>query len=290
MLIEQTLLEITEKTVLYHRSEQIYKVGDTILPYETLRKGEKHYARSTKFEVELEEYRKTNYPNKPSRFKCVFCSLVPRSRFFGKGKLYGVTPIGKFHVTNSELIDDMIDEFHSHWGGGHISGLLAREYWEGERIRRSLIKSYEVLCKKVKVVEVVDEKTQDLKIGDKIKLLSDMTISWYGYDLDGSTELSEEVKQFILKNFKGIKSYKTKQFVPQKNYFKITLKKGTIFKIYRIRPTFPRAKEIGGRGSRYGRIGAHPINIKFKTGFDLTHPDINGKYVSNIEKYIQKVK
>ena len=113
ILREMRLDEITRDTVLYHRSMDKYKMGDIINPEKRpeAEKGESHWLSKKFTEKKLEEYRKKINPNAPSRFNCVFFSIVPRSAFTGKGYLYEVKPKGKFLVTLSYLINKIAEEF-----------------------------------------------------------------------------------------------------------------------------------------------------------------------------------
>ncbi len=103
------LTEISENVTLYHRSEYPMKVGDVI----KAKKDEdgKHWLEHIPSEIGLEYYRREKFPDKPSRFTCVYSSVVPRSRFVDKGTLYVVKPRGKIHVANSAIIDKFHDDF-----------------------------------------------------------------------------------------------------------------------------------------------------------------------------------
>jgi hypothetical protein len=105
--------EITENTVLYHRSMDKYKVGDIINPTSKFGsvKDSSHWLSKKFTEKKLESYREKMNPNAPSRFQCVFCTVVPRSAFTGKGYLYEVKPKGKFLATLSYLINKIDNEF-----------------------------------------------------------------------------------------------------------------------------------------------------------------------------------
>lgn len=284
-LIESILLEITEKTVLYHRSSKKYNVGDILTPHEAVGKGE-HVSRKRKFEQGLERVRLEKYPNKPSRFKSVFCSLVPRSRFIGKGLLYGVTPIGNFHVTNSELIDELGElESRERLGYYDIED-IGKEYWSNTKIIRSIIKAYEVLCDKVKVVEVIDEKGKDIKLNDKIKLLTNLELEWYAFKPDGNVELTDLETWKILQNYKRIKSYKEVVKYKRKSY-NLILKKGTILKIVRINPNILKVGDRRSKNPKYISLMGSPIEKKFNTTFNLKWTKVNGKRILDIEKHVK---
>ncbi len=109
ILAELLLKEVTEDTVLYHRSFKNYKLGDIINPSSN-EKSTDHYKSFSNegMEMYLEKYRKENHPELPSRGKCVYCSVVPRSAFYGKGYLYEVKPRGgPVLVTLANLINQM---------------------------------------------------------------------------------------------------------------------------------------------------------------------------------------
>lgn len=148
---------------LYHRSQNDYKVGDVITPGD-VEGTSKYRVSKSDLETALENYRKKNSPNLPSRLTCLYASLVPRSRFLSKGKLYAIEPIGITHTTNSRLIDKI---HYSRYGFYD----LAEAYWEGEEPTKSNLQDMEVLMNSAKVVEIIKEDNR-LKSGDKIKFES----------------------------------------------------------------------------------------------------------------------
>lgn len=97
------LSEISENTILYHRSNDIFKEGDILNPKKKF--GDDHHQKNNKLQQYLENYRKENFPDKPSRLNCVFCSVIPNSAFMNRGYLYEVTPIGKTHITLAFFIN-----------------------------------------------------------------------------------------------------------------------------------------------------------------------------------------
>jgi hypothetical protein len=80
---EQLLLELSSNSTLYHRSPIKLKVGDKIQPRKN--KEGQHWLQSSMMEVALEELRKKEFPDRPSRFECIYASPYPRSRFVDKG-------------------------------------------------------------------------------------------------------------------------------------------------------------------------------------------------------------
>ncbi len=171
----ELLTEISENVTLYHRSKYPMKVGDVVKP----KKDEdgKHWLEHVPAEIALELMRRKDFSNKPSRFNCVYSSVIPRSRFVDKGTLYVVKPRGKMLVTNSALIDEIHENFdrrsHDMFGFDsyeeirklmkdnpeHLLNALdywdAKRYWEGSgKVRKEDV---EVLSDEAVIVEVVDE-------------------------------------------------------------------------------------------------------------------------------------
>ena len=101
--------EINENTILYHRSYGDYEPNQILNPKDKYSGG--HPYQNSYLEKKLEEFRQENAPDKPSRMSCVFCSVVPRAAFVGRGHLYEVKPIGNFHVTLSYYINFMLKEY-----------------------------------------------------------------------------------------------------------------------------------------------------------------------------------
>jgi len=97
------LNEISEETILYHRSEEALEPGQILIP--TKKHGESHWLKKIFTERVLEKFRQKYAPDKLSRFNCIFCSVVPRSVFLGKGQLYEVKPIGNFYATMAYYIN-----------------------------------------------------------------------------------------------------------------------------------------------------------------------------------------
>ena len=105
------LLEIDNNTTLYHRSLHQYKVGDIIDPKVKFGDGSTHWLASQVSEKALEAYRQKNFPDKPSRFKCVYTSIIPNSAFIGKGPVYEVKPMGKWFLTFGNYINKINEQF-----------------------------------------------------------------------------------------------------------------------------------------------------------------------------------
>jgi hypothetical protein len=116
----------------------------------------KHWLAKKQYEREMEEVRKQQFPNLPSRLDCVFASFHPRSRFLGKGYLYAIKPIGRMHVTDSQPIDQIGRNSWQDNDYGYDSSLI-EDYWKGVEHRRGSILDMEVLMDKAEVIEVLDE-------------------------------------------------------------------------------------------------------------------------------------
>ncbi len=157
-LIREALLReytVSGNATLYHRSPQKFKVGDILTAQVDPATG-KHWQAKKKYEQEMEEYRKKNHPDLPSRFNCIFASFSPRSRFIGKGFLYAIKPIGKMHVTDSKFIDQIGS---NSWKGddyGYDSSYI-EDYWKGVEPRRGNINDMEILMDQAEVIEVIEE-------------------------------------------------------------------------------------------------------------------------------------
>jgi len=229
---EVLLLEISNDTVLYHRSFDKFEVGNIINPSKKFTDQTPHRLSSSKYEQEFEKYRKENYPDVPSRLNCVYTSIVPNSAFKGRGFLYEVKPIGKFHLTMAWLINEMnlawdeagLTARSSNYGMDMPDDKEERKKWQKEQDDNvwwyaegnliSLFEQYlntkwtsgqikkwtkwvEVLCEQVKVVRVHgEEEYKYLKKGDKIVLLKDLeNVKYYGYDSTGSGKKSSDKDQ-----------------------------------------------------------------------------------------------
>lgn len=219
LLKEIVLLnEITEETVLYHRSFDKFKVGDVINPSVKFgdEKNGTHWLKHNFMEQKLEEARKEINPKAPSRFKCVYCSVVPNSAFSGKGYLYEVKPIGNFHATLAYFINKMNNEYERAKSNG-MNNFPERKYYSSEEAYNKAYKEYErrqdedawyrsdyrlehlfewywkginvgggfkentkwieVLCDKAKVVSVHGKESYKyLSAGDEVEFMEDMTI------------------------------------------------------------------------------------------------------------------
>jgi len=240
ILDNEILLEISERTILYHYSENEYEEGE-IVDYKKLlpSEKEKRWLENKFIEKKLEEFREKFAPHRPSRFKSVFCSVVPSSAFKGKGILYEVKPIGKTFTTFAYLINEINKTFNdvSYIYAAKIGVLdneeefnkykwktnkeklyqLFADYWKVKakidreiytpRNLESLMKKnpkwIEILCEKAKVIKVVGRPSEYLKKGDKVRFKETIKVSYYGYDASGNKKVSDEKKKKIIKDFNG---------------------------------------------------------------------------------------
>jgi len=200
----------------------------------------------------LRSTEKKNYPEAPSRFTCIYTSLIPRSAFFSRGDLYRVLPVGKTHITNAYIINLLNGEFDriefpaEGYGmrrpikSDYKDNLEAYE-WELKRYNQELMddarwalkgrfeqywnpgKNFvtkmkaegrlnwvEVLCEKVKVLSLDEEKAKSMKNylpdGGHAVLTQDIKdVSFYGYDSSGNGLLPPEESERVIKDFHGVK-------------------------------------------------------------------------------------
>jgi hypothetical protein len=188
------ICELSENSTLYHRSPIKLKVGDTIMPKKD--KDGSHWLQSKVSEIALEELRKREYQDRPSRFTCIYATAHPRSRFVDKGYLYAIKPIGKVFMTDSNLIDKIDNDFdrnleneYSDWDykldfikkvkAGDKNALSelryylsyeADAYWRGTQ--RGDIKTLEILCESAIVTEEINE-AKRLRVNDDVTIDSE---------------------------------------------------------------------------------------------------------------------
>lgn len=196
LILEQLLSEISTNTSLYHRSLHKMNVGDTIeIPKNPA--DNQHYLASKMGELAMEQLRKEEAPNAPSRLNCVYSSLIPRSRFVDKGYLYRVKPTGKIFVADSTLIDSIMEKFDREYydfigrydqserkefeadfrkNPKMLTQYLPYEafnYWKGEvpnLSNKAALRDVEVLSDGAVIVDVVNEseKSTPFVIGDNV--------------------------------------------------------------------------------------------------------------------------
>jgi hypothetical protein len=136
------------KSRYYHASPFIFNIGDSV---------RSAGPRTHRMDIEkvFEEVRKKEFPDKPSRFTCIYVNDDPRS-IETYGVVYAVEVHGIVHKTDQEVFTEAC--FHPHdaedWG---------REYWRGYDGT-----SPEVLVKgKVTIIGLADY----IKVGDKIQII-----------------------------------------------------------------------------------------------------------------------
>lgn len=196
ILKELLIKEVDENTTLYHRSSIKLNPGDTIKPNKDA--SGHHWMESKPAEIGMEHYRKQMNPNAPSRFDCVYSSLIPRSRFVDKGYLYEIKPKGKIHITDSSLIDEINEQFNRNaydelgsyqkieneakrnpvYVAMYLPYYEVKDYWDGVTPTKTNLKNIEVLSNSAIVVREVQEseKATPFVVGDKIKVMKSNTI------------------------------------------------------------------------------------------------------------------
>jgi hypothetical protein len=199
--MRSVIREISEKTTVYHRSRYPMKVGDVVVPHKD--ETGKHWLESKEAEIALEMYRQEHHPDKPSRVRCIYSAIIPRSRFVEKGILYAVQPKGKIHVADSGLIDMINDKYEremyeqsGNWledfrqsikedprkALHYLDYNLADQYWEGKTYRgtfKALKEDVEVLSDSAVVTEVIPDRLDDIKVGEIYEVTeSDKLIAW----------------------------------------------------------------------------------------------------------------
>lgn len=297
--------EISEKNLIYHRSEYPMRIGDVVKP----KKNEmgKHWLESKQAEVALEVFRKEEFPEKPSRINCVYGSLIPRSRFIDKGRLYAIRPRGKLHIADSGLIDMINDQFdrdmfgtsggmYDYWrdrikdnpeSAVHLLNYnLAQQYWEGKSYRgtfKTLKKDVEILCDYGEVVEAIEENNNDLRIGEIYEVTEDNVLfAWLKHHNEKNptaVAFHETVKQHLFSKI----TEEHVAFAPGdvKGYFR----KGLHIKPVALRRTVTKSsEEIYTGDSQKGKYSK--IEIAFEMGGKWYEPSYsNPEYSFSLTMY-----
>ncbi|HRW21679.1 MAG TPA: hypothetical protein P5509_06885 [Bacteroidales bacterium] len=261
--LDTQLYELSENSTLYHRSFNKYKVGDIIHP--SVGKKGTHWSEDDVMEIGLEEFRKENYPNRPSRANAVYSSVIPRSRFFDKGYLYVVKPIGNFFMTDSMLIDQLNEDlFQSQKNSprgfltltdakkypkvvlNFLSWYNMKKYWEGVKsLPKKRWGDLEILADQAQVVQVIEDAPGTLRPGMDIVITENdklmVTLSIYNNEdkhKEGRTTLPPaEIKKVISYIEKNIINGKVKEKSYDKDVYEISgyLRKGAKLQISYIR-------------------------------------------------------
>jgi len=188
LLKEYLLTELSENSTLYHYSSQEMKVGDVIKP--KLNKEGQHWLTSLPSELALEEFRKENYPDKPSRLNCIFSSMIPKTRFITKGILYTIKIRGNSFITDSRLIDKMHEDFDRKLYDGdaykylkdfkknpkeliyYLDTFYAYRYWTAKWLdfSKSNWKNLEILSDSAIVTSVLGKDKSTFTFGDVVKI------------------------------------------------------------------------------------------------------------------------
>jgi hypothetical protein len=130
------LSEVNDKSVLYHRSQKEFEPGDFY--------GDLPLRQTAEHEDFIEKFRKKYAPDKPSRLNCIYCSVVPRSVYIPKGKLYEVFPIGKTHTTLGYFVNDFIGIFYEEirtYAAGYITKADETINFFGKKIRKEAVEN-----------------------------------------------------------------------------------------------------------------------------------------------------
>lgn len=206
------LINESNSTFLYHRSEHIFKEGE-ILNAIVSSKYDRYYERH------LESYRLNYFKNKPSRKQCFYTSPTTKSRFHYRGFLYQVKPIGIIHTTNCNIIDLLANAHYD--GKKELESKLIEEYWNpGTKwVNKKEIRNIEVLCNKIQVISKIDNKNE-LFSGDRVKCFKD-----FEYYLDNDNLISNSFRKQLVN--KEIISYLSKEKI-------LTINKNTIWKVSEI--------------------------------------------------------
>lgn len=157
----------TGKKIAYHSSLFEFNAGD-ILDGESINRDfykDKHY------EQLIENIRKKEYPNKPSRLTSVYSSPFKQNAFNLKGITYIVELLGNFHYADSDLISDIAENSNqiiqgTYWEMNKSEQIEAisknyildkiHQYWNGKLFNKKFI---EILSDKAKVLGVYEPKS-----------------------------------------------------------------------------------------------------------------------------------
>jgi len=174
-------LDLQPGVTLYHRSSDANLRPGTIIGGESSELGKGPHHRQKGVENALEDIRKKDFPDAPSRLTGAFATLQPATRFASYGHLYEVRAVGKTLVTDSGLIDKMWQEgdralYNAReiygWDDTKISdndkanmaqhvknaiGGPARKYWQGVSVSKRNIRQIEVVAEKLEILRKVEE-------------------------------------------------------------------------------------------------------------------------------------
>jgi len=243
------LTEITEKTLLYYQSPNHYEIGDVISP--------KSVQKDSPVEAALEQYRKEKCKNKPSRKKCVPCTLVPpeNNKDF---QTYIVKPIGDTHKTSIEFLANMIREWKD---VSQIDKLSLDHYWSPpkETFRGDNKQDIEVLCHSVQVVAISNSKM--IKDGKKYQVTSEVIIPGWNPKLHHKKFYRKDT-DLLQKEFnKFTKSLKHVELIDKQNgEFDVVIKPGA-----KIIVNFIRYRKIDETGiaNKLSSPGIDYLDISF---------------------------
>ncbi|MCK9575752.1 MAG: hypothetical protein WC979_02610 [Candidatus Pacearchaeota archaeon] len=256
------LFELSNNSTLYHHSMAKFKVGDVIT---SQKNGDGvHWLANDPMEIGLEFFRKKHYPDRPSRFDCVYSSIIPRTRFSDKGYLYVVQPVGSLFMTDSMIIDSLGDEFmrermtpyyetltindfkkNPEEAERILSYYSAKRYWDGVKsLPRERWGDIEVLSNSAIVTQVIEDSGTVLRPGMDVVVtednIIDVTMTIYNqHPKENDTQLfdNEQIATMLSYIEKHIINGKFEQQSYNKNVYDI---RGYLRKDAKLKTTFIR--------------------------------------------------
>lgn len=274
-----SLNELSSNSTLYHRSMHKFKVGDKITSQKN--KDGIHWLENQSMEIALESFRKDNFPALPSRFNCVYLSVIPRSRFTDKGYLYTVRPIGKYFMTDSLLIDKLNDSFSRNQSNSSFGSDLtlkdfkeypgkaehfldfydAKNYWKGVKsLPKDRVGDIEILADEAVVTEVIEDPSNILREGMDVTVTEDEKIKVF-FNIFNSKDKKEvlsldEISQIIkyLETYVIDTSFKPINYDSNVYESKGFLRKGAKLKITFIRTNNSKNEFDNERKGKYNTI------------------------------------
>ena len=299
------LEEITENNALYHRSSITLTPGERVkIP---ITKEGTHWLANHKSEIALEMLRREDFPDKPSRFNCVYSTVVPRSRFIDKGFLYRVRPTGRTHIADSTYIDKIKERFdrsyydrdpeadveRKKYYEEHPEELIdylphyASGYWGGATPDKNNLKDIEVLSDGAIVIEEVEESTKanplhnndDVIVTESGKLIASMDLyinSEDNKEPDMSPEQTKELIAYVRDHiFDNAAMAERRSNISFRGY----LRKGAKFKIIGIssanRNGRTNSEDDDAPNGKY-----HTILLEFYIGDKLIHRKSEDNHIS----------
>lgn len=192
----------TGKKFAYHSSPYEFNSGQIL----DGKLADKDYYKNKAVEQILEKTRQEKYPDKISRFSCVFSSPYKNHTFTYKGFTYIVELIGKTHYADSEIITEInnkaFDLLYSanmqNWKTSEQIIYLEKRietypfdwYWKGKLGEK---KDIEILSEKIKILGLYEPKSF-LYAGGKYEVIKPIFVN-----LGSKNEVKDD--ELILKNY-----------------------------------------------------------------------------------------